>query len=135
MRRDGAVVDYPTALRTLIPHLAYGGSGAEESAGEVGRDRVVPLVECEVFGRGRRREDAGVVEEQVDAAEAVGRGVEQLRHRDLVTDVALNRQRRATGRVDGVADLSQRGRPATRGHHCEAVGGECPCARTADAAA
>ena len=68
-RRDRAVVDDAAALRVLRLEHAEGVLGAEERGGEVDVDDGLPLLEGDVLHRDARAPSAGIVEEDVEAAE------------------------------------------------------------------
>jgi hypothetical protein len=67
-------------------HVAGGGLGAQERPGEVDRERARPDLGRELL-RGPDRADAGVVDEDVEAAVLGDRRVEQRRHLPGVADV------------------------------------------------
>ena len=70
VRRDRAVVDDPAAARVLRLHDPERLLRAEEDAGQVDVDDALPLLEGQVLQRDRRRADAGIVEQEIEAAEA-----------------------------------------------------------------
>jgi hypothetical protein len=124
---DRAVIDDAPAARVLVLHDAEGGLGAEKHAGEIDVDDLLPFFKRQVFERNGRRAHAGVVEENVEAAERVlGFGEEQIDVARLA-DIGGNRQRldaelfdfgdgfferllAAAGDDDGVAILCERKR-------------------------
>ena len=77
-------------------------AGAEEGAGQVRVDDVRPLLDGELLERDGRSADAGVVEEQVEAAEAGLHLGEGPLDGGRAADVALERDRAA-------AELGRRG--------------------------
>ena len=66
-------------------------AGAEERAGQVHRDHLVPRVELEGVDVDVRGSDARVVEQQVDPAVPLDDRVEQVAHARLVGDVGRDR--------------------------------------------
>ena len=110
-----------------------GRAGTQERPRQVGIDHEVPLLGADL-GRCRRAQDARVVDQDVDPAEAV-RG---RRHegRDVVRpgDVDMDRQRLAPGRLDRGDRLARRRVVQIGDHHRRAVGGEPFRDRAADAA-
>ena len=71
--RDRAVVDDPPALRCLALHQPESFLRAEKRPGEVRLDHGHPVVEREIFEQDGRGADAGVVEEEIESAEAIAR--------------------------------------------------------------
>jgi hypothetical protein len=82
-------------------HVAGGGLGAEEGAGQVDRERARPDVDVELLGR-RHRADARVVDEDVEAP-VLGHGrVEERRDLLGVGDVGHHRRGRAARGSQGL---------------------------------
>src|SRR3546814_1866924 len=69
--RDRAVVDDAPALRLLALHQPEGAARAEEHAVQVDVDHLLPGAPGELTEVGRRHVGAGVVEQQVEAAEVL----------------------------------------------------------------
>ena len=100
MRRDRAVVDDASAARVLVLHHPERLLHAEEHAGQVDVHDVPPLLDGQVLEWYARGADAGVVEQQVQAAEGLLRLREQRLHRLRIAHVGRHRQRpRACARV------------------------------------
>ncbi len=97
MRRDRAVVDDAAAARRLVLHDAEGMLGAQERRGEVGVHHGLPLGDADVLERHRRCADAGIVEHEVEPAEAVGHLGEQRGDRAGIGHVGGHRQALAEG--------------------------------------
>src|SRR6478752_2699925 len=70
----------PDTACLLAVHQAEGRARAQEHAGHVGVQHAEPLVQRQLVHRHRRRVHAGVVEQQVQPAEAAFDGVEQRLH-------------------------------------------------------
>ena len=78
---------------------------AQEHAGQVGGDHVLPGLERQVLERHRRRADAGIVEQDVEPAEGrLDRG-EQRQDRLALRHVGRHRQRLGAERIDFAGDL------------------------------
>ena len=73
-------------------HLARGGAGAQERAGHVDRDDLVPVGEREL-DRWPTDRNAGVVDQNVDAAGALRNLAEHRIDRRLARNVGAERQR------------------------------------------
>ena len=121
VRRDRAVVDDPAPARRLRLHLPERRLRAQERAGQVDVDDVPPLLERQVLERAADA-DAGVVEQQVDAAErAPCVAANSASHRRRVGDVGRHRER-ARRVAAGVDDrLLQRLASAARQRDAPAV--------------
>ena len=92
VRGDRAVVDDAPAARILRLHDPDGLLRAEEQAGQVDVDDVLPLLEGHVLDRDAGRVDAGVVEQEVAAAELGANGREQGLDRGLVRHVGRHHE-------------------------------------------
>ena len=91
MGRDGAVVDDSAAARSLAFHQPERLLRAQERAAQVDVDDVLPLRKGQVLERNSGRVDAGIVEEQVEAAERLPDAREQRLHRFGIADVGGDR--------------------------------------------
>mmetsp|Transcript_5196 Transcript_5196/g.19338 ORF Transcript_5196/g.19338 Transcript_5196/m.19338 type:complete len:220 (-) Transcript_5196:2415-3074(-) len=126
--RDGAVVDDATAARRLDLHQRKSGPCAQETAGQVGVDHGPPLRRAQFVDGQRWRRDAGVVEQQVQPAEALAQRRKRSADLRLVRDVGRQQQRLRQGFAQaGLAASEQRQRPA--------LAGQGPRHRPADAGA
>jgi hypothetical protein len=67
--RDRAVVDDAAATRILRFHDAKRFLSTKKRTRKVGADDGAPLFEAEVLQGNRRRADAGIIEQDVQAAE------------------------------------------------------------------
>ncbi len=120
VRGDRAVVDDPAALRVLGLHLPERGLGAEEGAGQVEVDHGPPGRHFQLLHGDGRAEAAGVVEQQVHPAVALGGRGEQRVHGRRVGDVGRQHVGRGAaepgGLVQGLgASAGQHRPPAGRG--------------------
>lgn len=114
--RHRAVVDDAAAHRLLPAHGAEGGAGAQERAGEVDADDIVPDLDRDLVDRRRLVAHAGIVEEQVDAAEGFDHRFEQIVDLIGLADVAGNRQRLGLG-LAGLGDRFLQHRFAASAEH------------------
>jgi hypothetical protein len=77
VRGDRAIVDDAAAARALILHQSERLLRAQERAGEIGVDHLAPFFIRHVLEWQERRVRAGVVEQHVEPAEFLVRGIEQ----------------------------------------------------------
>jgi hypothetical protein len=112
------------ASAALRAHPGGGGLAAEEGAGRVDAQDAIPVLEGELL-EPADRDDAGVVDEHVDA---LGRAA-QVRHVGGLGDVGLHADAAELlgGRVDRLAEVGE--------HHARALGGEAGGDALADPAA
>src|SRR5688572_11205727 len=111
-------------LAGLLPdHPAADCLREEEHTCEVGADHRIPLGPRQVL---QERADAiaGVVDEQVDAAEGAERLRDDVIHLARLGHIALDGERAAPGRADVVRHPLQCGRAAAAHHH---VGADAAC--------
>ena len=131
MGRDGAVVDDAATLRALRLHHPESGLRAQKRAREIDVDDVLPLLECQLVKAACRQAYAGVVEQDVHAAELLARALEQGRHRVGLGHIGrhgqgafkaerfglghhgLKRLAAPSGQRDAVTGLEQRQRDCT----------------------
>ena len=106
--RDRAVVDDASALRRLPPHLREGDARGVEHAGQVHRDRTVPVVGVDLVDGAGGREDARVVEQDVEPPPPVDQLADGGLDLGPPRDVAGQDQRLA-GRGDTVQRIGTAG--------------------------
>ena len=92
MRRDGSVVDDPSAHRALILHQPERLLRAQERAGQVHVHDGLPLLDRQIFEPDARGVGAGVVEQEIQPPESRPRGLEQVAHRSGVADVGRDHE-------------------------------------------
>ena len=132
---DRGVVDHGAAV-ALGDHLPQHGPGAAERAGQRDVEDPLPLVVGHVQDGGGAAE-AGVVDEDVDAAESLDGGLGERADLGFVGDVAGLRGDPA-GAVAGGELIAGRGQPAlvlVAEHDLGALGQAAPGDRGADAGA
>ena len=113
VRRDRAVVDDAAAARVLRLHDLDRFLRAQEHAGEVGIDDLLPGLVGQVLERHRRRADAGIVEQDVEAAEGLlGLGEQRLDRRGIA-DVGGDGEALGAGRLSLAHGLFQLVRAAS----------------------
>ncbi|SOT44274.1 hypothetical protein F01_460642 [Burkholderia cenocepacia] len=105
---DRTVVDDAPALRRLTLHLAPRGAGAQEHAGQVGRDQVVPELQCVIVDRHGAGVAARVVEQHVKAPERVCDLCEARVDRCFLGHVGRNCRRHAPGPLDDLLRPEER---------------------------
>ena len=97
MRGDRAVVDDAAAPRRLAFHPPESFLHAQEHAGQVDVDDVLPLFERQILERNSRRVYARIVEQHIDAAECLHCFAEQCANRCRIGNVCWNDERVALG--------------------------------------
>ena len=118
-------------LGVLRLHDLDGFLRADEDAGEVGVDHLLPGLQRQLFHRHRGRADAGVVEQQVEPAEVLLDPREQRLDRFRIADVGRHRQGLGVaGFLGGLLELVG---AAAGQHHRIAVAGQRKRHRLADA--
>jgi hypothetical protein len=118
----------------LLDHHAPGGLAAEEDAGEVRPHHGVPLRSREPVERGANPV-AGIVDQEVDAAELAHRLVHDPVHLGGVANVARDGQGAPPAGADLAGQCLERLEPPPAGHHVCAGRGELEGDRPADALA
>src|SRR5262249_38445944 len=115
----------------LADHHAPDGLREEEHAGQVRRDHCVPFATRQVLER-RADAIAGVIDQNVDAAERPQGLRDRVVHLPRVADVARDGQRAAPLGAHEVGDRLQRVLTATAHRHVRADPGELDRDRAAD---
>ena len=90
--RGGRQIDDRAAARG--PDVRHGAARAQVLPGDVDLERAPPVLGRDLLDRSGRPGDAGVVDQDVDAAELLERQLEQAIDRCLVRDVGRNRRHR-----------------------------------------
>src|SRR3954466_13737686 len=123
MRRDRAVVDDPPAARILRLHDLKGFLRAQEDAGQVNIHDRLPFLEGNILER-RWRTDAGIVEQEVEAAERVLDLRKQRSHRGWISDVGGNSKGFCTQTGELGPGLVERCAAPARQYHGPSIPGE-----------
>src|ERR1700730_1368853 len=86
-----SVVDDAAPPGLLLAHDPERLPGTEKGTGQVDGEHLVPALEFEGIDIDRGSSDTRVVEQEVDSAVALHRGLEQAPHAGLIGDVCRNR--------------------------------------------
>jgi hypothetical protein len=134
MSRDRAVVDDAPALRLLALHHAEGMLGAEKRARQVDSHDIRPLLEGQVFERDAAGADAGIVEQQIDAAVDLLDPIEEGGDRRRIADIGRHHQGPGRRDLRECRGLFEHLAASAGQHHRPAVGEQSVCRSPADAA-